>query len=335
MSVTEALRTKERLEVENAKLREANPESAAQIDAEADAAQCRAENEQLMREAAQLRALYEQLLRDMQEEQEKLAKKEEEVAERQRRDVATITELRENAQQQEARWQDLDLECGKLRVEVQRAHEITELECYRAVAAERQKWEAREERMIWQLQRLEAAELLRAQVTPGEDSGAVTSLNEECGSHYENRQRSTETSRRVTIQSPTSRDCTAESPGSPTTPSSSGNGSPEPIGQVSKQSPGVNTVEQVNEVRSFPLEASTGVFAGESTEADTGVGRGVSMRVTGGLSTETSTVVSPPPGVPTEPVTGVSLTSAALLAQQLPPLPKFRRVTIQSPTSGD
>jgi len=40
MSVTEALRTKERLEVENAKLREANPKSAAQIDARADAAQC-------------------------------------------------------------------------------------------------------------------------------------------------------------------------------------------------------------------------------------------------------------------------------------------------------
>ena len=53
----------------------------------------------------------------MQEEQEKVAKKEEEVAERQRQDVATITELRENIQQQEARWQDLDLECGKLRIE--------------------------------------------------------------------------------------------------------------------------------------------------------------------------------------------------------------------------
>ena len=56
MSVTEALHTqldtlhleKQRLEVENAKLREANPEGAAQINAEADAAQCRAENKQLM-----------------------------------------------------------------------------------------------------------------------------------------------------------------------------------------------------------------------------------------------------------------------------------------------
>ena len=73
---------KQRLEVENAKLREANPEGTAQIDAEVDAAQCRADNEQLMREAAQLRALYEHLLRDMQEGQEKVAKKVEEVAER-------------------------------------------------------------------------------------------------------------------------------------------------------------------------------------------------------------------------------------------------------------
>ena len=39
---------KQRLEVENTKLREANPEGAVQINAEADAAQCRAENEQLM-----------------------------------------------------------------------------------------------------------------------------------------------------------------------------------------------------------------------------------------------------------------------------------------------
>jgi len=75
---------KERLEVENAKLREANPEGAVQIDAEADAAQCRAENKQLMQEAAQLQVLYEQLLCDVQEEQEKVAKKGEEVAERQR-----------------------------------------------------------------------------------------------------------------------------------------------------------------------------------------------------------------------------------------------------------
>jgi len=48
MSVTEALHTqldtlhleKQRLEVENAKLREANPEGSAQINAEANAAQC-------------------------------------------------------------------------------------------------------------------------------------------------------------------------------------------------------------------------------------------------------------------------------------------------------
>ena len=62
MSTTEALRTqldalrleKQRLEVENARLREANPEGAAQTDAETEMAQCQAENERLTREAAQL-----------------------------------------------------------------------------------------------------------------------------------------------------------------------------------------------------------------------------------------------------------------------------------------
>jgi len=153
----------------------------------------------------------------------------------------------------------------------------------------------------------------------------MTSVNKECGSHYENRQRSTEMLRHVTIQSPTSRDHTAESPGSPTTPSSSAwKQFPKPMGQVSRQSPSVDTVEQVNKVRSFPLETSTGVLAGESTKADTGVGRGVSMGVTGRLSMETSTVVSTPPGVPMEPVTGVSLTSAALLHSSYPHCQVYR-----------
>ena len=43
-----------------------------------ETAQCRAENEWLTREVAQLQTLYKQLLRDMQQEQAKGAKKEEE-----------------------------------------------------------------------------------------------------------------------------------------------------------------------------------------------------------------------------------------------------------------
>ena len=214
--------------MENVRLREANPEGAERTDAEAEMAQCRAENERLTREAAQLRTLYEQLLRDMQEEQTKGAKKEEEATERQSRDAATISELREEFDQQDARLQDLEAECVRLRVEVERAHERTELECYRAAAAEREKLEAREERIVQQLQRLEAVQLSRARAVQGEDPirGAMTSVNGECGSLYESRQRSTETTRRVTIQSPTPRDSTTESPGRATIRCSTENGSP-------------------------------------------------------------------------------------------------------------
>ena len=125
MSTTEALRTQLdalRLEVENARLREANPEGAAQTDAETEMAQCRAENERLTQEAAQLRTLYEQLLRDIQEEQAKGAKKEE-MAERQSQDAATISKLHAEINHQGERLQGWETECERLQAEVERAHE--------------------------------------------------------------------------------------------------------------------------------------------------------------------------------------------------------------------
>ncbi len=82
----EALRTqldslrweKQQLDVENARLREANPGTAALADAEAEetrlqkeaahlqeeATQIRARNKRLLRELAQVKTVYEQLLRD-------------------------------------------------------------------------------------------------------------------------------------------------------------------------------------------------------------------------------------------------------------------------------
>ena len=137
MSTTEALRTqldalrleKQRLEIENARLREANPEGAAQTDAETEMAQCRAENERLTQEAAQLRTLYEQLLRDVQEEQAKGAKKGEEMTERQSQDVATISKLHAEIDQQGEHLQDWETECERLQAEVERVHKRMELEC--------------------------------------------------------------------------------------------------------------------------------------------------------------------------------------------------------------
>ena len=49
-------------------MQKGNPKRAERTDAEAETAQCRAENEWLTREVAQLQTLYKQLLRDMQQE---------------------------------------------------------------------------------------------------------------------------------------------------------------------------------------------------------------------------------------------------------------------------
>ena len=71
---------KQRLEVENVRLRESNIETAALIDAEAevnqlsaDVVQSKTENECLASEVAQLKALYEQLLLNTPEEQTRQA----------------------------------------------------------------------------------------------------------------------------------------------------------------------------------------------------------------------------------------------------------------------
>ena len=56
-------------------------------------------------------------------------KKEEEANERQSRDAITISELREEFDQQDACLQNLEGKSVRLRVEVERAHDRTELEC--------------------------------------------------------------------------------------------------------------------------------------------------------------------------------------------------------------
>ena len=161
MATTEALRTqldtlrleKQRLEVENVRLREAHPEEAARIDSEdetsrwqAEAARFESESESRAAEAAQLRKLYEQLLRDMQGTQEEQA----EVLQREAQHETKIAELTEQLERQTATAQEMERDCSQLRDEMLRASERVELECHRAVAEERKKWEAREERALQQ-----------------------------------------------------------------------------------------------------------------------------------------------------------------------------------------
>ena len=184
MAMIEALRTQldnlrlenQKLEVENARLREEHPEGAVQIDAEeethrwqAEAARYQAESESRAAEAARLGQLYEQLLRDTQALQE----------EQQQKD-ARISELTGELGRQNEHGRELERNYADLTAELQRTNERTELECHRAVAEERRKWEAREERSVQQLlelqKRLEAAQ---AQTRDERDANSRTGIDGE------------------------------------------------------------------------------------------------------------------------------------------------------------
>ena len=135
---TEALRTqldtvrleKQQLEVENTRLRKEHSDTAAVINAEAEAAwwraeaaQVRAEKERLASEAAQLKAVYDQLLRDTQEEQSK------------------TEELEQALERATAEAEEARVQCERLEADVTRVRDGTELQVFRVVAAERQQWE--------------------------------------------------------------------------------------------------------------------------------------------------------------------------------------------------
>ncbi len=148
---TEALRTqldtlrleKQQLEVENARLRESNPNAAAVADVETDATrwreeatQLQADREQLGHELSQLRAVYEQLVGETEEEQARAAQKDDEVAEKQRADEAAIAELQQELDRCTTLLREREANCERCEAEVVRARDSAELQCLRAVAAE-------------------------------------------------------------------------------------------------------------------------------------------------------------------------------------------------------
>ena len=197
---TEALRTqldtlrleKQRLEVENVRLRDSNNETAALIDTEAEATQLRAEaeqskteNERLASEVAQLKALYEQLLFDSQEEQARRADEQTEVED--------LKAALERANQQR---EDAEARTEALEAKLTRVRDGAELEIFRAVAAERQQWEIREERLVRQIQRLESD----ASVDSAPTSARVTARDEP----HRDRPAATEETASTTV--PTTRD---------------------------------------------------------------------------------------------------------------------------------
>ncbi len=65
-------------------------------------------------------------------------------------------------QEESSLLREREAECERWKTEVEGLRVNAELECHRAVAAERQKWEAREEWMLEQQQLLEAARAARS-----------------------------------------------------------------------------------------------------------------------------------------------------------------------------
>ena len=153
---------KQQLEVENVRFREKHPVQGALIDKEAEcahlcaerdsltikASQLKSENESLVAEMGQLKAVYEQQLSEAsQDQQEKDA-------------------LQEKCSFQESQVEELSTRCEHLLADMDRLKEAQELKFYRELEKERQKWEARERRLLQQLERAQGS-----QAGPSSDGG--------------------------------------------------------------------------------------------------------------------------------------------------------------------
>ena len=164
MSTTESLRLLldnangeiQRLEAENRRLREAHPERVAEAE--------------LSTEVQRLKELYEQALEDI--------RKKDEPAEESRRLLEETTEsLRSQekaVQEAQTKCQDLEEKMGAVREQVTQVRDAGELERHRAVEAERLKWEAREARLVAQLEAQTGSRRVesREKPTPTPESGA-------------------------------------------------------------------------------------------------------------------------------------------------------------------
>ena len=148
----------QRLVVENARLREERPERAADADAQAETAAWRGEIERLGAELAEVR----QRLHDSQEREARASEDAEitrarlqEVEQSLQQQIAgnakLIEQLRADMEPLETHCCELEAQISRLVTEADTARRDAELERLRALETERQKWEAREERLVEQL----------------------------------------------------------------------------------------------------------------------------------------------------------------------------------------
>ena len=178
MSRLEALRTeldairfeKQRLEAENARLRDSEQTAAAARDgndgkAEPKVAELEEEHTRLVGEYNKLTKLYEGVLRETQREQESSSAETNELKQKiseleERQEKADILTQRLKAETQRAELLERDLEdrarrTDELEAEFEQQLQRTELERLRAVAEEREKSEAREGRLLAVLEQVQ------------------------------------------------------------------------------------------------------------------------------------------------------------------------------------
>ena len=158
------------MQLENTRLREQNPEAAAEIDARAEADRCRHESEQLTVEMEDLRKLLHEsqesearVVGEATEVRNELGKLQKQLQEHESEQGRELAEQREGAHR---RCEELEAQCERLAREAEWARDQAELKHYRALEEERRKWERREERLLEQL--------CEAQGKPGRPSTPVT-----------------------------------------------------------------------------------------------------------------------------------------------------------------
>ena len=149
----EALRTQidalqvdnQRLQAENARLRDDHKDSSARLDAEAEVLRLTELVRKLEEEAAQANSTTDAVEARIQELVE--------AAEGHREEIA---QLRDDLERSETERRQLVEEQDKFLQKIDSLNAEKELECFRAVETERQKWEAREDRLLRQIAELEA-----------------------------------------------------------------------------------------------------------------------------------------------------------------------------------
>ena len=170
MSGTESLRLAldnakarvQELEVENRKLRDGNPQQASEVDKD--------------QELGHLKELYEQALRDLQDRQTELEGSKRQLNELRERE-AELPHLEEELQLEKEKYATLQGKYDERQEDLARQRTEFELERYRSLERERQKWEIREAQLLQQIIDLQQSHGVRGNDGASTGQREVTSVD--------------------------------------------------------------------------------------------------------------------------------------------------------------